>query len=317
MQKKSVAIKAAKIGMIGTIVAALITAIVALISNSDKQVPPSPNISIDNMSGDIVQGNKIVNQHIDSINVIPLPDLSDGKIKLEDISEYGGLNLDGYNLYQSLKLNKFSNGIHGALLILLDKRVKGITGELKYDGYKNTITPHFQSDFGESDMNFDQLKQALLVVVDERLKILYYEYLGRESARIDRVFIYPNKNIPTYILTRDYSVGAGSYAGPVSYFLEVNASGITYILDKESFTVTLKSGWLIKQSGVKSEILYKRCRPGQIDPNTGDLEFLIHYDKYLLVNNIWQSRHYQKKGFWEYFGDETIDLDDFNKQFPD
>lgn len=300
--------------MIGAIVAAFITAIVTLIPTPDKGI--TADTSINNVNGDVVQGNKIVNQYFDSLNVLPLPDLSDGKIKLEDITVNNELNLTGYNLYQSLKLNKFSNGINGALLILLDKRVKGIMGELKFDGYKDIITPHFESNFGEQDIDFDKLKQALLLVVDERLKILYYEYLGRESARIDRVFIYPNKNRTTYILTRDYSIGMGSYAGPISYFLEVNEHGIQYILNKKGFTVTLKSMWLIKQFGTDSEILYKRCRPDSVNSYTGDVVFLVYYDKYFLKNGTWQSKHHQKMDFWENEDLAAFDLEDFNKQLP-
>jgi hypothetical protein len=309
LKKKPVTIKAAWIGLTGTIAAALIAGIIALSGNDKTSAVPS-NTAVGTVNGDLVQGDKVVNQKIDNITY-QLPDLSDGKINIVDITEHGGINLQGYKIYQSLKLNKFSNGLNGALLILIDKRLNGIGGELKYDGYLDVSYLDFKADAALNREDTDDLKQALLVVVDERLKVLYHESLGRESARLDRAFIYTDKSRPTYILTRDYSIGFGSYNGPISYFLEVNQNGIQYILNKEGFMTSLKSGWLIKHAGGESEILYKKCRPKVLNED-GDVEFIIYYEKYKLENRSWKATLRQKKDFWEYYeGLEKFGLEDF------
>jgi pyrimidine deaminase RibD-like protein len=162
------------------------------------------------------------------------------------LSELGGLTLQGYKIYQALKLNAYSNGIEGSILILIDERVEGLKGCMQRHTYSDTETLHIE---GWSQPNIE-LKQALLLIVDERLRIIYSEQLGRESARLDRAFLYPDKSKPTFILTRDYSAGMGSYNGPISYFLEVSARGIHYTLPYGLMT-SLKTAW----------IMYPSCEP--------------------------------------------------------
>lgn len=312
---KSSPIKVAKIGLIGTIGAAIIAGIVALINNSEKDKERTkPDISIHNVDGDVVNGNKIVDEKIDNVSVNEPVDLSDGNIKIENISEFGGLNLKGYNVYQSLKLNKISNGMNGALLILMDKRLNGIKGDLKYDGYVEALIPDFQSDEKSyDDGDKKDYKPAMMVVVDEKLKIIYYENLGRESARLDRVFIYSDKRKATYILTRDYSIGWGSYNGPTSYFLEVNEKGINYILNKGGYLTSLKSQWIIYLVGSGSEILYKYCRPDSVNINSEKVDFYTTYERCYFEGDTWKLKSAKIKEFWESEYSKVFDIDSFIK----
>lgn len=309
MRRNSSTVKVAWIGFAGVIAAAIITAIITFITsgNSDKA-----EIKIQDMHGDIVQGNKI-----DNAIIYESPNLSDDSIQINDITERGGLNLEEYRVSQSLKLNSYSNGFNGALLILLDNKVKGIQGEFVYDGYDKTLTPSFVSDFELEDPEKEpqKFKQALLALVDEKLRIMYYERMGRESARIDRVFIYSDKTRPTYVLTQDYSIGMGSYAGPISYFLEVGRDGIHYIFNKEGFTIALKSGWLIKNVDQECEILRKSCRYEGEVTDSGSNHFWTFYEKYSYQNGIWRSSQRRENRFWEYENSSSFDIDEFYKIF--
>ena len=58
-----------------------------------------------------------------------------GPPNIKDLSELGGLNVDGYRVFQALDLNSYSNGIDGSALILVDERLEGLRGAIKRDPF--------------------------------------------------------------------------------------------------------------------------------------------------------------------------------------
>lgn len=139
---------------------------------------------------------------------------------------------------------------------------------------------------------------TLMLIVDQRLRILYSERLGRESARLDRVFLYQDRSKPTFVLTRDYSIGWGSYNGPISYFLEVSGNGIRYILPHGLIT-SLKTTWAIVPTNTASEILSKKCRPDFDKSDSGSLEFKVIYERFAFQDGSWHTTLREQSGFWE------------------
>jgi hypothetical protein len=218
---------------------------------------------------------------------------------VKDVTEFGGVSLEGYKIYQSLSLNEFSNGIDGSLLILIDERINGLTGEVRNDAYSNVQHLQITLDGQRWFLPQRDVKQALLLVVDRDLKTVYYEQLGRESARLDRVFLYPDKSRPTFILTRDYSTGMGSYNGPISYFFEVSKSGISYILP-QGVMDSLKSAWaIVHWGGQSSDILYKTCRPAAWQKADSSVTFVVAYKRFRLREGEWTPEPHEETGFWE------------------
>ena len=233
----------------------------------------------------------------------------EGPISTADLSERGGRELDGYKVCQGLKLTVYSNGIDGSVLILVDERISGLSGGMLKDPYSDVemleVCPDPTLWLLETDQLRQspppQLRQALLLVVDRELRTLYHEQLGRESARIDRVYLYPDKSKPTFVVTRDYSIGWGSYNGPVSYFLEVSASaGIRYVLPHGLMT-SLKTAWaILGSSQAASEILSKKCRPNFEERSAdGHLKFQVIYERFHFDGTLWQPMLIQEDGFWE------------------
>jgi hypothetical protein len=221
-----------------------------------------------------------------------------GSLSVGSLSEFGGLNLDGYKIYQSLKLNNYSNGIDGFLLVLIDERIEGLIGEISKDAYTGIETLRIDRNYGPLEQN--QLKEALLIVVDERLRILYSEQLGRESARLDRVFLHEDRSKPTFILTRDYSIGWGSYNGPISYFLEISSKNrISYTLP-HSLMTSLKSAWIVSDGKKGAEILSKKCRPNFDASTQSDMEFQVIYERFYFDGAEWKVLVFSESGFWEY-----------------
>src|SRR5689334_20264006 len=101
-------------------------------------------------------------------------------ISVRDLTEFGGVSLEGYKIYQSLSLNKFSNGTDGSLLILIDERIDGLPGHMRKDAYSDIQHLQITLDGQRWFLPQGDVKQALLLVVDRDLKTVYYEQLGRE-----------------------------------------------------------------------------------------------------------------------------------------
>lgn len=219
-------------------------------------------------------------------------------INIKDLSELGGLNLDGYRIFQALELNAYSNGVDGSALILVDERLEGLRGAIKKDPYSDIETLGVDPDPSAWFLPQQDVNEALMLIVDQRLRILYAERLGRESARLDRVFLYQDRSKPTFVLTRDYSIGMGSYNGPISYFLEVSASGIRYILPHGLMT-SLKTAWAIVPTNSAAEILSKKCRPDFEQSDSGSMEFKVIHERFTFEDGSWHTTLREQSGFWE------------------
>jgi hypothetical protein len=148
------------------------------------------------------------------------------------------------------------------LILLIDKRVAGLEATLRSDGYDPM--EHLDTKFESEAYSLPEkdILQALLLVVDSEKKVVYSEELGRESARLDRVFLYRDKAKPTFIITTDYSIGAGSYNGPISRLLEVTEKGIVYLLpDNTGLMNSLKAAWATVDGNGSKDIIFKSCHP--------------------------------------------------------
>ncbi|MDJ1482779.1 hypothetical protein QNI16_19925 [Cytophagaceae bacterium YF14B1] len=116
-----------------------------------------------------------------------------------------------------MKLEPSAKEHDRTLLIVMDERLHGLNGTLTYYAYgKGVSVPGFTSD-STMEQTYN-LKKAQLLVVDNHLRIVYREQLDVTTARVDKVFLYGDANKPTFVLTKDYSQGSGSYNGPVSFF---------------------------------------------------------------------------------------------------
>jgi hypothetical protein len=219
-------------------------------------------------------------------------------LNIRDLSELGGLNLEGYRIFQALDLNSYSNGIDGSALILVDGRLDGLRGVIKKDPYSGIETLDVQPDPSAWFLPQQDVNEALLLIVDQRLRILYAERLGRESARLDRVFLYPDRSKSTFVLTRDYSIGWGSYNGPISYFLEVSGTGIRYILP-HGLMASLKTAWAIVPTNSAAEILSKKCRPDLDKSDSRLMEFKIIYERFTFQDGSWHATLREQSGCWE------------------
>lgn len=286
--KLSLANKIALVTLVITIVGLIVSTIFSWHGVNQSRADDN-NI---NLNGDYIQGDKIINnQYKQERNSLSK------EITIDDIAEIGGIDFSQHKIYQKIMLNELSNNINGALLILIDKKLNGIEANIKKEAYYNHEELEIDWNINNITFSADGFNEAYLLVIDKYFNILYTEKLGRESARIDRIFPYKDKSKPIYILTRDYSIEFGSYNGPLSYFFEVNKNGIQYIFP-EGLVTSLKSKWFfIEKEGLK-EILYKTCRPA-LNESVDNPSFFIEYTRYSQSNNSWRKSSHKRKGFWE------------------
>jgi hypothetical protein len=231
---------------------------------------------------------------------------------IEQGTELRNLTASGYRIFQGLPLNRFSNGVDGSILILIDERIEGLSGGVRNDPYSGMGTLHLELDPRNWSLRPDEIKQALLVVIDEKLPFLYSEPLGRESARLDRVFLYRDRSHPTFVVTRDYSIGWGSYNGPISYFLEVADGGIRYILPHGLMT-SLKTAWAIDNKENSAAIISKKCRPNFEKTYDASMDFKVIYERFSFDGEGWKASVREEDGFWE--NEKPLDEQEFRKRF--
>ena len=120
--------------------------------------------------------------------------------------------------------------------------------------------------------------------------------------------LYGEAGQETYLLTVDYSVGMGSYNGPITFLVEVTSGAMRYVsVGGKPITLmrSLKTDWKfapIKSGGVKStDILEVSCRPSETaksDANPNN-DFTVSYRRTHWNGVKWTRREKTKTGFWE------------------
>jgi hypothetical protein len=221
----------------------------------------------------------------------------------DDSLHHTPAGVDGYKIFQSIKVQN----VKRTLVIEVDKHVTGMVGKVSYDPQYHVSELQIESDTSTFGDDADTYNNAVLLLQDERGKILYRDTFERAYARIDTMLI---EGKLMYLLTVDYSAIMGSYNGPVTWFFEVNDTGIRYLLHKKGFMHSLKSSWAIRCNTVPCEILSRSCNSNNANPD--DDTFYTWYRKYRFKNGDWVLSSEKKvKEFWEDDGE----LSDFLKGF--
>ncbi|MFZ0734499.1 MAG: hypothetical protein WAM79_19415 [Candidatus Sulfotelmatobacter sp.] len=141
-------------------------------------------------------------------------------------------------------------------------------------------------------------------IADDQGHILISEPLERPLARIEPVTLPTEKQ--TLLVTVDYSVGFGSYAGPTTFLLELDGPRFqwaqatnegTKSIVKIALARTLKSDWKLSPSESGQDVLSFYCRPADAG-GSGDFE--LHYVRYHFdAEKGWLRYERVKKGLWE------------------
>lgn len=202
-------------------------------------------------------------------------------------------------VYQKLPLSRQQNGVDGSLEVIIDSRftptmIEGMWG----NGDWRFALPDENADYKSFSAN--PPRKAELRVSDRTGKTFAQEALEEPLAKIAEL-----QNSSTFLVTVDYSIGWGSYAGPTSFLLSVEDGNLRWLQARDeatgkseriSLAKTLKSDWKLS-SQASGDVLAFFCRPVDFANDNG---FELHYVRYHFDNvKGWLKHERVKKGMWE------------------
>ncbi len=143
------------------------------------------------------------------------------------------------------------------------------------------------------------LQNGRLRLVGQDGHVVAVASFGEPLARIATAYLYGTQ-FPTYLVTVDYGIGMGSYAGPATTLVEVRGGKMTdlpIVLGQ-----SLKNDWRIVAAshGVGKEIEVVQCHPNFKNPNwAASSAFVVDYRTYRFVNGQWRDKLAERIGYWE------------------
>ncbi len=206
---------------------------------------------------------------------------------------------ENYIIYQSFLLTQALHGIDGALQLLLDARLTDeMLAQLQFIEDINSLP-----EFAELP-----LQNGLLRIVDRHGQALTSQTLERGLATLDKTSLY-SSNKPTYVLNVDFSIGWGSYNGPVTSFFEINSGKLDFLnaINQQTGEVkpitvldSLKTGWKIfpAPDGNSKDILLVKTRP-DFNDESDELEFKLSYIRFHFDGRNWVRLERSEEGYWE------------------
>lgn len=136
-------------------------------------------------------------------------------------------------------------------------------------------------------------------VVDQRA-------FERELAGLAQRFVYGTRR-RTFLVTVDYGVGFGSYAGATTLLVEPTGARLVWLravgastskVEEIRLPKTLKSGWkTIPRRDLRGlDLLAVRCAP---DFERLPENFVVRYERYTFTGNHWVRLERREPGLWE------------------
>lgn len=197
-------------------------------------------------------------------------------------------------------LSKAKNGVDGWLRVVSDAR-------LTTEGKEKLWGVGWEVGLEDGDplrkmLSAKPPENAKLEIVDSQERVIESDQLERPLAKIEQARL--NSGDGTFLLTVDYSIGFGSYAGPTTSLVDVRDGKIVWLhaIDADShkdepirLPKTLKYDWKVLSFGGKRDILQVSCHPETWD---GD-EFVVEYIRYRFKDGQWIKYVRTEKGSWE------------------
>lgn len=204
----------------------------------------------------------------------------------------------GYLVAERFALQKSLNGVDGTLELLRDDRLTAVAvremwGVASWD-LAFSPSDHLYKEFSEAP----PLK-AKLVIRNVKGELLEGRLLDEPLARL-KMWNPPPGDTQFFLLTQDYSIGFGSYNGPITGVLQVSNGAFHDVkaLNVKSHREnpihvmkSLKFDWRITRRG--DEILSISCHMESDD------HFVIDYTRYALKGSEWFEYTRQERGTWE------------------
>jgi hypothetical protein len=195
-----------------------------------------------------------------------------------------------------LPLSKAKNGVDGWLTIESDPRMATETKRAE-DGRTKDVSPP------QDNQTQITLENAKLEIVDSRGRLVTSDSLERPLAKIESARLDFGNEI--FLVTVDYSIDFGSYAGPVTSLLNIRDAKFVWLKATDADThkeetvhlpKTLKADWKFVSVSGRKDILEVLCDP---DFTGGGRDFVVTYIRYRFRNGEWIKYAKPEKAFWE------------------
>lgn len=219
--------------------------------------------------------------------------------------------LASYEIAQRITLTPEHDGFDGELVLLQDSRTISEDSEAQW-GTDEAMwcweTPDKLSDFCRS-IRRTPLLHALVQLRDHEGRVWDSRVMERELARMASKKLYATPK-HTHFITVDFSIGMGSYAGPITFLAEIERQGMKWLhfYDKSqgknvelTLGQALKRNWALlpKKRGKGMDIYEQSCHPSYPAKSDDSHDFEITYQRYFFDGKKWQMLERRKLGFWE------------------
>jgi hypothetical protein len=208
-----------------------------------------------------------------------------------------------FEIIQSLRLNKTTNGIDGTLQVLTDSRLgRELQKQMWGVGDWSFVLP--QDDARRAEFEHSPLKNAQLRIVTDTGVVLRNVSLERPLAKVAEAHF--GKGRTSFFVAVDYSVGFGSYTGVTTLLLDIVVDKFQWTEATEADTRqseqirlpdTLKTAWKLVPFHGKQDILLTYCRPAKVQ--VSGREFVVGYVRYRFDGKQWLKYERVRNGIWE------------------
>jgi len=231
------------------------------------------------------------------------------------VAAHAGDAHPGYVVHATVPLSKRVDGVDGRLELLEDARV---TPELRVQFWARQDHGTYCAATDDSNRKFctsaegEPLRPALLRIVDDGGRELVVQKQERPLGELRVEQLRGEHGRPSYAVTIDFSVGMGSYNGPVTRFAEVRDGRLVWLRSVDaqgkhpepiSLMTSLKSAWKIVPSTATGtrEILRCTCRPDvdHAQPSDEHLPFVVELTRWAFDGTRWRRYQRASPGFWE------------------
>ncbi len=214
----------------------------------------------------------------------------------------------GFAIHQSLALDPATFGIDGALQMLEDSR---IAPALRADMWQETTDPDLvlsEDDPLRKALVKTPLRSAHLRLIDAAGKLIADRALGVPLGDIDRQQLHDGA--PSFLVSADRSLGAGSYAGLETVLMTVEHGQLLpeALPGGKALGRSLKNGWRIiddttpgaeGQPGTGKLIQAVACHPNWDNPAWAETEeFVVDLTTYSYAAG-WHATTKTLVGYWE------------------
>lgn len=207
-------------------------------------------------------------------------------------------------VHQAITLTRQYEGIEGRLEIVRDQRLKD--SDIKAIQERDLDTSFENSPRFKSD----PLNMARLLLKSQDGHLLQSIVLDKPYAALEAVDVQNNERV--ILVTQDFSVGLGSYNGPITQILNIEGSAMSWATacehetncknkKKISLMRSLKTAWNFASSknGKSKDILEVSCRPSDFLDPLGQPVFVTKFSRYHKVDGNWVVASRSEKKFWE------------------